>query len=129
MPRTITITAGGASLEAELNDSPSAEAIWEHLPLEAPADTWGQEIYFGIGLSSASAPDGRTDMAVGELAYWPPGQAFCIFFGPTPASDPNDPAAPPRAASPVNPVGMILGDPAPLRDVADGQIVTLAKAE
>ena len=45
-------------------------------------------------------------MEVGEVAYWPPGQALCIFFGPTPASVGDEP----RAASPVNPLGSIDGE-------------------
>ena len=55
-------------------------------------------------------------MAIGELAYWPPGNAFCIFFGPTPVSCGNEP----RAANPCNPLGQILDDIAPLLEAQDG---------
>ncbi len=52
--------------------------------LGAP-ETWGDEIYFAIPVSLKE--DGpRATVEVGDLGYWPPGRAFCIFFGPTPAS-------------------------------------------
>jgi len=69
---------------------------------------WGDEYYGGIGakLDVSPAKDARDDMAVGELAYWIPGNALCVFFGPTPVSDGDEP----KAASPVNPVGKVTGD-------------------
>ena len=87
MGQSIRITAGDVTLAAELNDSPTAAAIVEALPIEASGSRWGEEIYFSIPVEGQLAPDARADMAVGELAYWPPGNAFCIFFGLTPASD------------------------------------------
>ena len=62
-------------------------------------------------LALEEAPDAREAMAVGELAYWPPGNALCLFFGPTPAST----DAQPRTASPVNPIGALDGDLAALQ--------------
>src|SRR3989449_11400120 len=98
--RTIRIAAGAVSAKARLDTSPTASAIWAALPIEAKAETWGDEIYFGIGLDlKAESPKAVVD--VGDLGYWPPGRAFCIFFGPTPAS-PGEEILP---ASPVNLVG------------------------
>ena len=83
--RAMRITAGPVSAEARLNDSRTASAIWDALPIAARAETWGDEIYFDIG--RAAGPEGpREVVQSGDLAYWPPGQAFCIFFGKTPAS-------------------------------------------
>ena len=96
----IRIRAGDVESEAELNDSATARAIAEALPIDGRVQRWGEEIYFEIPVSVAEAEDARQDMEVGELAYWPPGSAFCIFFGPTPASTGERP----RAASNVNPV-------------------------
>ena len=79
--RHIRITAANISLEAELNSSPTARQVWEALPIEGRANTWGDEIYFEIPVSAAQALDARADVAVGELGYWPVGRAFCIFFG------------------------------------------------
>jgi len=79
------------------------------------------EIYFNIPLKLELEPQARSDMAVGEIAYWPSGSAFCIFFGPTPASSGNQP----RAASPVNPIGNITGDSTQLRTVKDGEKIQI----
>jgi len=122
--KRLVITAGNISLPAELNDSPTARQVWEALPLEGTASTWGDEIYFAIPVVAAEEPEARADVAVGELGYWPPGHAFCIFFGPTPAS--SGPA--PRAYSPVNVLGRVLGDATRLRAVRPGTRVRLERA-
>ena len=124
MPNRITITAGSVSLDAELNDSPTAQAIWDALPITGRANTWGDEIYFEIPVRAEQSPDARADVEVGELGYWPVGHAFCIFFGPTPVSSGDEP----RAASPVNILGRVLGDATALRQVPSGSTVKLAKA-
>jgi len=124
MPRKITITAGKVSLPATLNDSPSAKAVWAALPIEARANRWGEEIYFEIDVQLEEAGDARAEMKVGELAYWPPGSAFCIFFGPTPVSRGQEP----RAASNVNPLGMVEGDATAFTAVRNGEKVRLQAA-
>ena len=121
MGNRIAITAGPVRMEAELDDSPTAQAIWGALPITGQASLWGDEIYFEIPVQMELASDARADVEVGELGYWPVGSAFCIFFGPTPMSKGEKP----RAASPVNVVGRVLGDAAEFRQVPDGAIVTL----
>lgn len=121
--RTIHIRAGGVEATAVLNDSRTAEAIWNALPLSGRANRWGDEIYFGIGLA-LPAEDARDVVEVGDLGYWPPGEAFCLFFGPTPASAGSEP----RAASPVNVFGRVEGDASRFRSVRDGARVTLEAA-
>lgn len=122
MDRLIRITAGAVSAEARLNDSKTAGAIWDALPIEAKGQTWGDEIYFDIGLS-APAEKAREVVDVGDLAYWPPGQAFCIFFGLTPASRGDEC----RAASAVNVVGKIVGDARVFTKVRSGSRVTIER--
>ena len=119
----IIITAGSVTVEAELNDSPTARMIWEALPITGRANTWGNEIYFEIPVQVAQASDARADVEVGELGYWPVGSAFCIFFGPTPVSSGEKP----RAASPVNVVGRVVGDATAFREANAGATVTLIK--
>lgn len=123
--KNIRILAGDLILNAELNDSATSEALWKSLPLEASGNRWGEEIYFSIPVACELASDARVEMQVGELAYWPPGSAFCIFWGATPASHGDEP----RAASPVNPVGMIKGDCSELNTVADGTVVRIEAVE
>ena len=76
----IRILVGDLRLSAELNQTDTAEALLAALPLEAPANRWGAEIYFPVPVEQEGAPDAREEMEVGELAYWPPGRAFCVFF-------------------------------------------------
>jgi hypothetical protein len=123
VPKQIAIVFDGLTVVAELNDSPCARGIFEALPIEAQVNTWGEEIYFSIGLAQELTGAARSEMAVGEIAYWPAGQAFCIFFGRTPASSPG---GPPRAASDVEPLGRIVGDTEPLKGITDGQKVVLS---
>ncbi len=121
MPKSIRITSGDVSVEAELNDKPTARAVWGALPIEARAMTWGDEVYFGIPVDADLEPDARAEMAVGELGYWPPGNAFCIFFGPTPASNGDAPVA----ASPVNVLGRVIGDATMFRAVRAGDKIRI----
>ncbi len=111
--------------EAVLTENETAEILWEALPLEGRVHRWGDEIYFDIPVEVAPAADARADMNVGELAYWPPGQAFCIFWGPTPASTGPEP----RAASPVNVFGKIDEMPADLGAVRDGETIRIERVE
>jgi hypothetical protein len=121
----ITIVTGSVSMEAELNDSPTAQQIWDALPIEGAANTWGDEIYFEIPVVAAQEADARAQVEVGELGYWPVGHAFCIFFGPTPVSTDDRP----RAYSPVNILGKVLGDATAFRVVRSGATVKLERAE
>ncbi len=122
--RKIRITAGKVSAEAVLNTSPTATQIWEALPIEGRGNTWGDEIYFSIPVEAKPEKDARETVAVGELGYWPPGSAFCIFFGRTPASTDDRP----RAASAVNILGRILGDATVFKTVSSGTRVRLERA-
>jgi hypothetical protein len=122
--RKIKITAGEISATGILNDGETADAIWNALPISASANTWGDEIYFGIPVQAGEEKDASDVVEMGALAYWPPGNAFCIFFGRTPASRGDDI----RAASAVNSVGKIEGDATVFKAVASGATVTIEKA-
>ena len=119
----MTVTAGSVLVTATLNDSSTAEALWNALPLEASANTWGDEIYFRIAVQ-VDEEDGASDVVnMGALAYWPPGQALCLFFGPTPASRGDEI----RAASAVNVIGSIEGDTTVLKHVESGARVVVSR--
>ena len=104
--RRIRIRVGGIETTARLLDTPTADAIWKALPLRFRVSRWGKELYGSIPVQVAQEPDASDLVERGDLAYWPPGSAFCIFFGPTPASQ-GDEA---RTASEVNVFGHIEGD-------------------
>ena len=122
--KKIVIKAGQVEARAELNDSGTATAIWQALPIEASANTWGEEIYFRIPVSQALEPGARELVELGDLAYWPQGEAFCIFFGATPISDPGEI----RPASAVNVVGRLSDDPKAFLSVASGTSVRIDRA-
>lgn len=111
----IRVVAGEVSVSAELNESETARAIGAALPLEARASVWGDEIYFHIPVHQGEE-EPRELVEVGDLGYWPPGDAFCVFFGPTPGSR----AGEIRPASAVNVFGRVLGDATVLRSVPEG---------
>ncbi|MFN2202960.1 MAG: cyclophilin-like fold protein [Caldilineaceae bacterium] len=120
----VRITVAGKEFEAEFDDNDTADAVAELLPIEANASVWGDEIYFEIPVSLAQNPDAIAEVPVGAIAYWPPGNAMCIFFGPTPVSTGDTP----RAYSPVNEFGRIISDATELRGVRNGARVTVEKA-
>ena len=121
----IRITAGSVSLDAVLHDTPTVDVLLAALPIEGRANIWGDEIYFDIGLNAAPESDARANVAVGELGYWPPGNAFCIFYGRTPASTGEEP----MAASPVNILGEVIDDATLFKSVRNGEPVRLEPAD
>jgi hypothetical protein len=119
----IEITAGDVSVEAELNESETSQKIAKALPIKGTVNTWEDEIYFEIPVEVELAADAREIVEVGDLGYWPPGKAFCIFFGRTPASTDERP----RAASPVNLIGKIVGDVSEFKKVPAGATIRITK--
>ena len=124
MPKAIKITTGQTQFEAELNDGPTAQAVFDALPIKAKGSRWGGEIYFSIPVEAELEADSRDVLEAGELGFWPTGSAFCIFFGPTPASHADEI----RAASAVNIIGKVQGDLSQLWNVPDGANI-LIKAD
>ncbi len=124
MVRRIEIAAGEVSVRAELQDTETAQAVWDGLPIEGVANTWGDEIYFSTPLA-LPLEAGQDIVELGDLGYWPPGRAFCIFFGPTPASTGDEI----RPASPVSVFGRVTGDPRLLKTVRDGTRVRVRRSE
>jgi hypothetical protein len=125
MGKKIRILVSELKVEAELNESKTSQLIWEALPIEAKTNLWGEEIYFAIPVKTGLEQGAREVVSPGELGYWATGHAFCIFFGPTPASRGEEI----RAASAVNVIGKVLSDPKVFLKVKDGAEITLVKAQ
>lgn len=128
MTKKIKIITGATDdVIAELSEkSPkTAEAIWNALPFEASANTWGDEIYFSIPVE-VGEENAQETVEMGDLGYWPPGNAMCIFFGPTPMSKTPQEI---RPASPVNVFGKIPVDPKVFKKVRSGSQIRVEKAE
>jgi hypothetical protein len=102
----IRITVGEVALEADLNDTATAAKIGEALPIRTSFNTWGDEIYFSIPVDAELDDSAQEVVEIGDLGYWPPGSAFCIFFGLTPVSEPGRI----MPASAVNVIGKVVGD-------------------
>jgi hypothetical protein len=121
------VTKSTGEIPAEITEAvnpETAKAIIAALPIKGRANRWGDEIYFSIGIPIRQE-NAKQDVEKGDLAYWPPGEGFCIFFGPTPASTGNKP----RAASPVNVFGRVMGDAEVFKRVRSGEEVTITRAE
>jgi hypothetical protein len=122
MVRKIRIKAGLIEAVAELNNTRTAQAIWEILPIKARANLWGEEVYFSIPVS-LELEAGQELVSAGDLGYWSEGNSFCIFFGPTPVSRGEEI----RPASAVTVFGRIIGDPTIFKQVASGIAITIGK--
>ncbi|HYA85718.1 MAG TPA: cyclophilin-like fold protein [Nitrospirota bacterium] len=123
MPTRITINIHNISLDAELFDTPCARAIASVLPFETGPNVWGDEFYFEIPLKMPLDDTATTRVKVGDIGFWPPGNALAIFFGPTPMSKGSDPVP----ASAVNIVGRIFGDAAVLNDAKGARSIRIEK--
>jgi len=125
MPTTFQIGVSCQTVAADLSDTECAKAIAAKLPFTAKANTWGEEIYFRIGVKKALDDTAREVVELGDIGYWPTGDAICFFFCATPVSGPGEI----RPASAVNIVGRILGDLEILKRVKDGDMVVLKTRE
>ncbi len=121
--RLIRIRAGEVSVTAALNDSTTADALWDALPVTGRVQTWGDEIYFPIPVDAPEAPDAAATVDKGAVAYWPPGSALCLFWGPTPMSRGDEI----RPASAVNVIGAIDGDPTVLAGIPSGAEIVVER--
>ena len=123
MKNKILFQFGSITMEGLLNESPTAQAVWEKLPIESIVNLWGNEIYFETSIVSRLEKDAITDIQMGYICYWPMARAICIFFGPTPLSNGQEIVS----ASPVNLIGKVLGNPELLKEVEEREIVKINK--
>jgi hypothetical protein len=122
MTKKIMIKVEQIQVKANLNDTNTAKAIWDALPFERRAELWGDEIYFDIPVKMR-LEKGQKVVQVGDIGYWPPGRAFCIFFGETPTSSKGEI----RPASAVTVVGKVTGNTAVFAKVSPGAKVLISR--
>jgi len=122
----LRVDVDGHELRADwTGENPATRAaIVDALPVAGDATRWGEELYFGVGVDAPARGEMRTAVPVGAVAYWPPGDALCLFWGPTPASREDEP----RAASPVAVIAR-LRDVGPLSGIDGGARVRVASAD
>ena len=120
----IKIFVDNTECEAELENTPTAKEIHKKLPIDGAANRWGDEIYFVIPLRLDTEKEATDTVDIGDLAYWPEGCCFCIFFGKTPESTEDEI----KAASKVNIFGKITTNPFVFKNVKNGDLVIVEKA-
>ena len=123
--RQIQISTGNLTLAATLNELETANQLWESLPITGRVQIWGDEIYFSIPLNVEEELGSQETVQAGTVAYWPPGSALCLFWGPTPISAPGEI----RPASAVNVVGILDNDPTLLAQVPSEAEIIIEKIE
>jgi len=122
----LRLRIGEVEAVVELNDTETARALYESAPFESVAETWGDEVYFSTPVSKGLEEGHAKEVVeLGEVGYWPPGRAMCLFFGPTPVSGPGEI----RPASAVTIVGRLVTDPEELRKVKDGDPIKVEREE
>jgi hypothetical protein len=122
--RKIKMTIGSVVLEAELLETPTAEAIWNALPFTSRANTWGEEVYFSTPVKVKRESDARDVVSPGELAFWVEGDSIAIGFGRTPVSRGDEI----RLAARTNIWGKAQGDVKQLGSVSSGAPIKVEKA-
>jgi hypothetical protein len=125
MSTAIKIIIGNLTLRGELTDTACAKQIIDKLPIEAMPDEWGDEFYFSIPIKASLDETATTKVKVGDIGFWPPGNAMAIFFGRTPMSTGADPVP----ASSVNLVGRILGDATVLKQAKGASKIRIEKMD
>jgi hypothetical protein len=123
MPIAIRITAGSVSLAGELDDTALAKAVTAKLPIETTPNEWGDEFYFEIPVRSNLDDTATKKVRIGDIGFWPPGNAMAIFFGPTPMSSGADPVP----ASAVCILGRITGDATLLKRARGARTIRIEK--
>lgn len=121
----ILIRAGEVAVRAELLDTPTAAKIREALPIYGRAQTWGDEIYFSVDIDSAEEPGAKDVMDLGDIAFWPGGNAIAIGFGRTPVSRGDES----RLVSPCNVWAKAIDDVRAFAAVRSGDDVAVIEAD
>ena len=120
----LRISAGAASFEAVLKDTPTATALVAALPFESRAQTWGEEVYFTTPVSAQLESDARQIVEPGTVCFWTEGNALALPYGRTPISTDERP----KLAGRCNVLGTLSGDAKRLSAIKSGERITVSKA-
>ena len=107
------------SIAIELDNSQSPKtvnAILDNLPIKVKINRWGDELYTDKTPIIAEDENAQSEVNLLDVAYWPEGNALCLFYGPTPISKSPNEILP---YSPVNIVGKIISEGDLLHQIKD----------
>jgi hypothetical protein len=122
---SIKFTDSDKTAYIELDDSQSpktVKAILDNLPIEVKINRWGDELYTDKTSIVAEEENAQSVVKQLDVAYWPEGNALCLFYGSTPISKSPDEILP---YSPVNIVGKILTKDDILEEFKDHSTVVI----
>ena len=108
---------GVGSAEGELiriRSPRTVDAILRGLPIEGRSALWQEEVYFEIPIKMGNEKPSPT-VEKGDIAYWPMGSAFCIFWGET------------QPYSPVNLIGKVMKNLELFKQVKSGTKIVIEK--
>ena len=108
-----------------LKDAPTSRKLFSALPCSSSANTWGEEVYFGVPVSAELEPDAQQVVPPGTICFWMEGRSLAIPFGPTPVSRGNEC----RLVTKVNVLGRLEGDPRALKSIRDGDEIRVEVAQ
>tara|TARA_B100000949_G_scaffold219928_1_gene219496 strand:- start:1653 stop:2039 length:387 start_codon:yes stop_codon:yes gene_type:complete len=119
--KKVRFTIDQVTLEGDMNSTELAQHVLKSLPINSNIQTWGDELYFSIPSCGETTDISVETVNKGDIAYWPPGNSGCLFWGPTPISEEGEI----RSASPVTVIGKVEGDPTILSNVKNGKSITV----
>ena len=114
---SIDFTEVNQTILMELDESKSPKttrAILDSLPIKVKINRWGDELYTDKTPILAEEENPQSVVYLLDVAYWPEGNAICLFLGPTPISKESNKILP---YSPVNIIGKIITSS--IRDILD----------
>jgi len=109
----------------ELNQTGTASRVYRSCPLEGEAEVWGEEVYFSVPVEHDPKDPLSHYVCRGEVGFWPPGRAICLFFGATPES----PEGTIRPDGPVIVIGRVVSDFADYHKVREGERARVERKE
>ncbi|MFL2664751.1 MAG: cyclophilin-like fold protein [Dehalococcoidia bacterium] len=125
MSKKIKISSENFHTTATLNNTKWADYLYKNLPIEGSSQFWGDELFFSTPINMEEDADSLEVVNIGDIAFWPPGSAFCIFWGPTPMSRDEEI----RPVSKVNLLGSIDSQLLKIKDINAGNKMVISRFE
>ena len=120
----LRLEVGKLHFLVNLQNTPTAKAVFEAAPFEGRASTWGEEVYFATPVSAKLEADARQIVEPGTVCFWTEGDALALPYGRTPISTDERP----KLASRCNVLGRLEGNPGELAKIRPGDRISVTRA-